>query len=294
MIFLDEQMAFLHFLQGFRGPLFDPFFRFLKFFDSSLYATLLITFVWHGCSVKWGRRLAFVIIGDAFINFAAKMLFSLPRPFAFEPSLAMIKIDTSFGFPSGGSQFSFLLSCLLIYYWNSRFAWPVGLFYLLLISLSRMVLGVHFPIDVLGGWIFGFIVFIIFINCVEKVERFASAKKKAAILLTLAITSLSSSIFAYPKTFMLIGTLVVLSIGIFCSTKFPSSALRIPRTIPHRILMGTVGMTSFFIFHFLMQALPFSEQTSDLLFAIFFGLWLSFFAGFVYKRFRQDKIPDRG
>lgn len=188
MTFLHEQLTFLHYLQSMRSPLLNAFFQFLNFFDSDYSAILLVAFVWLGISVKWGRRIGFLLIVDALINFAAKCLLGWPRPCLFDPQLPLVSTSTSFGCPSGGTQMAFVLGCVLIYCWKSKWAWPIGLGYALLIGFSRLFLGVHFPIDVLGGWILGLGVFFLFVNTVEQIERFCFDHARTALFSILALT----------------------------------------------------------------------------------------------------------
>jgi membrane-associated phospholipid phosphatase/type IV secretory pathway TrbD component len=111
----------------------------------------------------WGRRGEAVLVGvtitggSAFGSFV-KVATRRPRPPAF---LALIREPASFSFPSGHAVVSLLFFGLLAFVlWRSvgttarrRFA-IVALcaFGALMVALSRVYLGVHWPTDVIGGW----------------------------------------------------------------------------------------------------------------------------------------------
>ena len=95
---------------------------------------------------------ALSIGGSALLNIAAKHYFGRVRP-AFWVSLAP---ETSFSFPSGHAMGSMTLAavCVLLA-WNSRWRWWVvaaALVSVMLVGLSRLYLGVHYPSDILAGW----------------------------------------------------------------------------------------------------------------------------------------------
>ncbi len=92
------------------------------------------------------------------------------------PEIGMLH-PHSYGFPSGAAQVAMFLGVVLIYYWrSSRVAWIVGLSYILLVSFSRLYLGVHYPIDVAGGWIIGACLALLFIYTKEPIDRFLEKK----------------------------------------------------------------------------------------------------------------------
>jgi hypothetical protein len=71
--------------------------------------------------------------------------------------------ESSYGLPSGHAQNSMALWGRLAAGMRRR-GWVIGLGLLIfLISLSRLYLGVHFPSDVLAGWLAGGIVLVLFL-----------------------------------------------------------------------------------------------------------------------------------
>jgi undecaprenyl-diphosphatase len=91
--------------------------------------------------------------GAEAIDQLAKFVFHTARPhFWRSPAPA-----SGYSFPSGHAMGSMaLFSALVLLAWPTRWRWPVlilGLCAVLLIALSRLYLGVHYPSDVLAGWL---------------------------------------------------------------------------------------------------------------------------------------------
>lgn len=89
------------------------------------------------------------------VMFAAKQFFNRPRP-EFWPRIIE---ETNASFPSGHSTFAAAFATMVVLiYWQSPRRVPIiaaAVTFALLMGLSRMVLGVHYPTDVLVGWITG-------------------------------------------------------------------------------------------------------------------------------------------
>jgi len=67
-------------------------------------------------------------------------------------------------FPSGHVTFFLLFGILLAYYFNS---WPVFFVFFsldIIMGISRVILGVHFPTDIIFGFIFGFLYALLFLG----------------------------------------------------------------------------------------------------------------------------------
>lgn len=102
---------------------------------------------------RW-RSLSYFLItlcGSGLINRTAKVLFHRVRP-AFWDVLP----EPDFAFPSGHAMSSMsFVAALIILTWGTRWSWIVGTLgigFVLTIAWTRLYLGVHFPSDILAGW----------------------------------------------------------------------------------------------------------------------------------------------
>lgn len=97
-----------------------------------------------------------------------KLLFHRPRP---ETSYVEQMAVQTYSFPSGHAYTSLLILgffVFIIWHYNPK-KWKIpamaGLVLLiLLIGISRVYLGAHYPLDVAGGWLFGFLALIAIIK----------------------------------------------------------------------------------------------------------------------------------
>lgn len=122
---------------------------------------LSILFFWR----KRGRRtalvLATVMAGAVILNYVLKVCFARVRPTAYFDT----PLPSSFSFPSGHSLFSVCFYCTLAWLIASSVEdriykaaiWTAALALAFFIGLSRIYLGVHYPTDVLAGYIAAFI-----------------------------------------------------------------------------------------------------------------------------------------
>ena len=109
------------------------------------------------------------------VSQSLKHLINRPRPDVV-PHLTEF---SSPSFPSGHAMNNMLLATLLTYlswrmFKNKRLSIIVGVvtyIWAILVGISRLYLGVHWPTDVIFGWIFGLLIGGGVIWIVEKVER---------------------------------------------------------------------------------------------------------------------------
>jgi membrane-associated phospholipid phosphatase len=173
--FHDQQLYFIAQLAQNRPEWLNPFFRLLYYFDTPYFFFILIPIVWLGISYQWGLRIFYWFSLNNLLILSLKTAFGWPRPNTEHPELGLFP-STSYGFPSGGALICMFLGGLLITYWRTTAAWIIGCTYILLVSFSRLYLGVHYPLDILGGWIVAWIMLFLFITLNDPIERFLIKK----------------------------------------------------------------------------------------------------------------------
>ncbi len=119
--------------------------------STSLLALLLWLF-----NLRWrGVYLFAAVAGASAFSYLVKPLFGRVRPDLWLSPTP----EASFSFPSGHAIASMsLAAALTLLAWRTRWRWPVlivATVFTALIGVSRLYLGVHYPSDVLAGWLIG-------------------------------------------------------------------------------------------------------------------------------------------
>ncbi|ABA24624.1 Phosphoesterase, PA-phosphatase related protein [Trichormus variabilis ATCC 29413] len=103
---------------------------------------------------RW-RSLSYLLItaaGSATINRTAKIFWHRVRPHLWES----VAPEFDYSFPSGHAMTSMtLIAILVVLTWGSTWRWLtviLGSVYILAIGWTRLYLGVHFPSDIIAGW----------------------------------------------------------------------------------------------------------------------------------------------
>lgn len=118
-------------------------------------APLVVTIAFAFFLQKRWRSLVYLLmtlLGCGAINLAAKGFWHRVRPHLWDGYL----LPQDFSFPSGHAMTSMAFAAtLLVLTWGNRWRWlmlPVGGVYVVAIGWTRLYLGVHYPSDILAGW----------------------------------------------------------------------------------------------------------------------------------------------
>ncbi len=107
---------------------------------------------------KW-KEFFFVFFTGAFAWVMAailKILVHTPRPFMILTNVQPLFAESGFAFPSGHATF-FSAIAFALFIKHKRVGY-VFILFAILIGIARVTAGVHFPIDILGGFLIGYLI----------------------------------------------------------------------------------------------------------------------------------------
>ncbi|MDT8358660.1 MAG: phosphatase PAP2 family protein [Methanomicrobiaceae archaeon] len=96
------------------------------------------------------------------LNGALKLILHTPRPYWLSDRVLALDTTPTFSMPSGHAQVSIAILGYLAVRIRRRSVWVLATLLVLAVGGSRIILGAHFPLDVLAGWIAGAVILLLF------------------------------------------------------------------------------------------------------------------------------------
>ncbi|MFR3063893.1 phosphatase PAP2 family protein [Peptoniphilus sp.] len=152
------ELQFLKFLESIHSPILDKLMVFITSLGNGgiFWIGLGLFFLLQNNKTSKKKALGlflsliiFSIVGLLIL----KPLIGRPRPFMIESFNLLIKPPMGYSFPSGHTGSSFA-AAFALYYYNKKEG-ILALILAALIGFSRMYLSVHYPTDVLAGFVLG-------------------------------------------------------------------------------------------------------------------------------------------
>lgn len=222
----EFEWKILDFFDSFKSELLNVINQYFSFVFGSIGLIIIFLVVYWIINKEKGLHLGFSLCLSMVINNFLKGIFLRKRPFEEEGKEYLRKLSedkdhaTGTSFPSGHSMnSSSIYTGLIINYRRRRFLvlHIISTIILLLVGVSRIYLGVHFPSDVVFGIIFGAI---ISISCTLLQESMGSKKIILYIITTLIFVP-CLFINDFGKDFVKsYGMIFGLTVGHFLEVKF--------------------------------------------------------------------------
>ena len=155
---MEFQAQILTFLEGIRNDFLTTFFTSITILAEKVFIVAILSILYWCVDKGRSKRLAWFVLFSAVGNGFVKNIVRMPRPY----DLGVVKplrveTATSYSFPSGHTQSatSFWAGSMLIL--KTKASVILGSSIILLTALSRLYLGVHWPMDVIGAIGFGLV-----------------------------------------------------------------------------------------------------------------------------------------
>jgi len=201
-------IEFILFIQSFHSPALDQFFYAVTQFGGAAYLFLIPLVIW--CfAPRLGLRATLAMFVAQFIVMVMKDYFGQPRPFQVDPRI-LSDGEWGLSFPSGHAQGAMVYYGLIAIVLARRWV-TVGLGLLIfLVGFSRAYLGVHYPHDVIAGWMIGAGLLYVWLTLEDSTASFfrkLSVEKRGllGVILPLGLAALHNFFFDNPSTYAIAG-----------------------------------------------------------------------------------------
>ena len=145
------------------SPALDGFMEAVTFLGTIEFYILFIPALYWCVDQKLGLRVLFVLILTDVPASSFKQLLHEPRPYWLGGVKALAD-EPSYGIPSSHASNTLAVWGLIAYTVKNSWLWTLSVLLILFIGISRLYLAVHFPQDVLGGWLLGLLMLFLFIR----------------------------------------------------------------------------------------------------------------------------------
>ena len=173
------------------SPALDTPMLIFTFMGTIEFYLLFITFLYWVVDPKIGIRSFIVLLAVDAVSANLKILLHQPRPYWLASNLKTLTTEHGYGLPSAHSSDSLAFWSSLAFQVKKRWMWIVAVMFFLLISFSRLYLAVHFPHDVLLGWLVGLLVFLVFARFSKSIGKwFSGLTSEGKVLAGLVIAIL--------------------------------------------------------------------------------------------------------
>jgi len=271
-------VGLIRWLQSFSAPWLDSLAVSITHVGSHYAYMFILLFIYWCVDRNVGRRLTGLLLTSFWFNGMIKEYLILPRP---DPALVRhLVTELSPGFPSGHAQGAMTMWGYLAIAFRRRWLTVLCVAMILLIGVSRLYVGVHFPGDVLGGWVLG----LVFVAGYEWLARRGVGSQLSVRMRLLLLFVIPLILFPLYDT----GT-AELIIGFFIG--FMTSEVLAGQLIPFRervpfgqqvlkLLIGYVGFFALLVLHMLFVPVGLPSVFGYAIMA----LWVTMGAPLVFRR----------
>jgi membrane-associated phospholipid phosphatase len=273
-------------IQQIAAPVLDWFFIAVTFLGNEEFYLIAVPILYWCVDKKFAFKLGVLFLLSAYVNDLLKEIFQTQRP---DPAVVRVIYPESGGgyaFPSGHSQGATVFWGTIAWQLKKAWAWVAALIIIIAVGISRLYLGVHWPIDVAGGWAIGAVILgLYFIYDTTHPLRGISPKTIPLIVLVLALAAVMFFIHPGDTAVRVIGTLTGMSIGFIIEEEY---ILFDPKSVWwYQIVKVIAGVAVIFLIKIVVKMLLPDVPVSHLVRYCLIGLWITAGVPLVFRGRKQ-------
>ncbi|HDQ72976.1 MAG TPA: phosphatase PAP2 family protein [Chloroflexi bacterium] len=275
-------------IQVVRGPVLDGIFKAITFLGDQEFLLILMPLIFWNVKFRTGIRFAVTFLLAVYVNVLLKEIFAHPRPFDLTSGINLIEIE-GYGLPSGHAQSAVIVWGMIASEVREKWAWVGAVALMVLIGFSRIYLGVHFPTDVLGGWLIGAFLLLLYLRFSPAAEAWLLEQRwQVRFALIIGVSSVLLLLRIVPDTVLALATLAGIGLGGLLldqlRIRFTADGSIWQRAA--RFFLGIAGLL--ILYAGLKQLFPGEGESFYLLMRfvryLLIGLWVSWIAPYFFDR----------
>jgi len=301
--------------QSWRSPLVESLGQVFHLLGYTEFYLIVLSLIYWCIDAPAGRRFGLLLIPAIWLNSTLKDWWQRPRPFMISDAVRPTISETTYGLPSGHAQGSTALGGAVAIESHRWWVTTLVALFVILMGISRMAVGVHYPQDVIVGMLISLVLVGLYAQFEPPFSRWVNNQSLwTQLWLVVGITVVAAAVhpvlikvstpqwmgFTLPHNelisapTMLIVTFFALGIGFALEVHFVGFSAG--GSGWQRSFRYVVGMLGVLILRYGLGVLsyPFQGQNISLTIRLvetgLIGLWLSFVAPWIFVKFR---LADR-
>ncbi len=275
-------MLFLEWMISLEGSVLTAFFKLVSIIANETLYLIVISISYWCVSKRKAFHMIVMLCFSGYIGIVIKEFMKIPRPYTYDGIQSLYeKSAASYSFPSTHVQLattfwgSFMILC------KKRIIWMIGIVFIILVSISRLYLRVHWLSDIIGAVLFSVIVVYLY----TKVTMGLSDRKFILLQrIILAVSLIMYVMTSQVDNLKLLGVLTGSTIGIMLENHFIN--MNESNDFKMQVVKTVLGLSIMLIMQFILKKVILDMYY--LRYAVT-GITITFLCPFIFHMLRLKK-----
>lgn len=277
---MEFQADIIKFIQSFHTPFLDIFFIIITNLGNGPFYFIALPMLYWSVNKQLGITLTMSILVSMYTNVVIKEITAVPRPIGY-PGIRNLYTSSAGGFslPSGHTQGTSTFWGVIMGTFKTSKSFVLGITIIFMVGLSRLYLGVHWPLDIVVGLVLGLTIAFLFLNW-----NFRNLHIYIKVFGSIITPLILIKLFPHPDNYKYMGMLLGVCLGSSLEDYFIGFKPKSHGFIK-AVLKYTIGAVVFaFIYIGLKNLFPPLNIYSALRYFII-GIWFTLGAPMVFKKY---------